>query len=350
MSRLIALFRILGKRFHDQCIHARLNLGIQRGGCRRHLIRNLSGQFDWIGGVKRFAVGHHLVQHRAPGKQIRAQIDCISAHLFRRRVGQQPSQAVAGLGGDQAHGGDAVAENLDQPIPLHHDFRRFQRSVRHALGPGCVQTRAHLARDIQKIPDRKAFLAREHRRNAVSLDVLHRGTELALDFTGAVKRCDVLGRQFTRTFTFSDQRLHKSGRTFAERLQILSLKRYRLIGFRIRRLIDQSGVGLGEFTLDFKSTKYHCHCSRLAVTAALLLSIDSANNRGRGMFRITPETRRRELRKYLRFRLSQSDLGSYCERSQSSTICRTFAPSGRRRTASRTETRTCPSLPRKPTQ
>src|SRR6266852_1041870 len=142
-----------------------------------------------------------------------------------------------------------------------------------SLGRSSIQTGADLASDIEQVPDREPFPAREHGRDTVALHVLHRGAELAIDLARAVKRGDIRGREFARALAFGDQSVDESGHAFAQRLQILGLERYGLVSFRVRGLVDQGSVGFGKLTLDFETAKHHRHCSRLAVTAALRPSI-----------------------------------------------------------------------------
>src|SRR5579872_634577 len=86
---------------------------------------------------------------------------------------------------------NAKTQNLDRPVPPAHDLRRFQAVMYEIVGAGVIQSAAQLASDIEKVPDREAFLPRQHGSDAVSLDVLHGSAELTFDFARAVDFADV---------------------------------------------------------------------------------------------------------------------------------------------------------------
>src|SRR6202163_623062 len=134
--------------------------------------------------------------------------------------------------------------------------------VSHILRGSVLKAGANLARNVEQIPDGEAFFARQHGGNAIALDVLHRGAELAVDFAGAVEKDNVLAGEIARTLAFGDQRVHKRVRTVAKRLQTLRLERHDLVGFRVESLINQGSLRLRKFTLDFESAKHRRHYNR----------------------------------------------------------------------------------------
>src|SRR6266478_4074528 len=163
--------------------------------------------------------------------------------------------------------------------------------VSHTLRGGLLQAGANLARNVEQIPDGEAFFAGQHGGNAVALDVLHRGTELAVDLAGAVEKDKVLAGEIARALAFGDQRSHKRVRAVAKRLQTLRLERHDLVGFRVHRLVNQGGLGLGKLTLDFEPAKHHRHYNRpRGDKPHYTLSMDLAKNRGRIEPRIAPST------------------------------------------------------------
>src|ERR1700681_3597906 len=114
--------------------------------------------------------------------------------------------------------------------------------VSYTLCGSVLQGGANLACYIQQIPDGEAFFARQHGGNAVALDVLHRGAELAVDLASAVEKDNVLAGEITRTLAFGDQRVHKRVRAVAKRLQTLRLERHDLVGFRVDRLVNHGSI------------------------------------------------------------------------------------------------------------
>src|SRR5208283_1145863 len=235
---------------------------------------------------ERLPTNHHFVENRAQGKQVRTQVDGFSANLFGRTIGHKPSQPFSRLRFDQAHVGDAVAEEFNQPIPLHQDLGGLERTMGHTFGGGLFQSGANLTRDVEQIPDGEAFFARQHGSDTVALDVLHGGAELAVDLARAIKHNDILSGKIARALALGNQRFHKRIGALAEWLQTLRLKRYHLVGFRVQRLINKSGLGLRKFTLDLEPAKHRRHCYRLAVTSRTTPDMNLAENRGRIELRI----------------------------------------------------------------
>src|SRR3979490_3412386 len=105
--------------------------------------------------------------------------------------------------------------------------------VSHILRGSVLKAGANLARYVEQIPDGEPFFARQHSGNAVALDVLHRGTELAINLTSAVEMDDILAGEITRALAFAHPRVRKHVRAIAERLQTLRLERHDLVGFRV---------------------------------------------------------------------------------------------------------------------
>src|SRR4029077_9842663 len=136
--------------------------------------------------------------------------------------------------------------------------------------------------------------------NAVALDVLHGGTELAVDLAGAVEKDNILASQIARTLAFGDQRVHKRVRTVAKRLQTLRLERHDLVGFRVDHLLNQGSIRLGKFTLDIEPAKHHCHynCPR-GDKPHYTLNYGVTKNRGRIEPRIPPSTTQPRVTKVL---------------------------------------------------
>src|ERR1700674_5253396 len=172
--------------------------------------------------------------------------------------------------------------------------------VSHTLRGSLLQTGANLSRYVEQIPDGEAFFARQHGGNAIALDVLHRGTELAVDLAGAVEKDNVLAGEIARTLAFGDQRVHKRVRTVAQRLQTLRLERHDLVGFRVDSLVNQGSLRLGKFTLDFEPAKHHRHYNRpRGDKPHYTLNYGVTKNRGRIEPRIPPSTARLRVTKVL---------------------------------------------------
>src|SRR6267378_4469478 len=110
--------------------------------------------------------------------------------------------------------------------------------VSHTLRGGLLQTGANLPRYVEQIPDGEAFFARQHSGNAVALDVLHGGAELAIDLASTVEKDNVLAGEIACALAFRDQRVHKRVRAVPKRLQTLRLERHDLVGFRVEGLIN----------------------------------------------------------------------------------------------------------------
>ncbi len=244
-----------------------MNPGIHRRRAAGHLILNLAYQRNRIRGIESLPASHHLVEDRAQGKQVRTQVDGFAPNLFGRAVGHEPAQAFSRFRCDKAHVGDAIAQDLHHPVPLHHDLGRLQRTMGHALRGSLLQTGANLPRNVEQIPDGEAFLARQHGSHAVALDVLHGRAELAVNLTGAVEQDNVLANELARALAFGDQRLDKRFRAVAQRLQTLRLERHDLVRLRVHRLVNQGGVGLRKLTLNLETAKHRRHYNRLAVTS-----------------------------------------------------------------------------------
>src|ERR1700736_26576 len=85
----------------------------------------------------------------------------------------------------------AKPEDLDRAIPAAHNLGRLQAVMNHAAGLSVLKAAADLPSNVEKVPDRKSLFASQHGGDAVSLHVLHRGTELALDFARAIDWSDV---------------------------------------------------------------------------------------------------------------------------------------------------------------
>src|SRR5947209_18821223 len=96
-----------------------------------------------------------------------------------------------------------------------------------------LKTARQLSSDIQKIPDRKSFFARQHRGNAVSLYVLHTGAELAVNDAGSRYIGDVRTTQNLAALSFRQQRLFQRRGALTERVQLDCLQRNRLSAFGI---------------------------------------------------------------------------------------------------------------------
>jgi hypothetical protein len=67
---------------------------------------------------------------------------------------------------------------------------------------GVIEAAAQLPADVEQIPDRKSFFARQHGRNAVALHVLHGGAELTFDFAGAPNLGDIRAAQNIGALSF----------------------------------------------------------------------------------------------------------------------------------------------------
>src|SRR5215471_21721551 len=83
-----------------------------------------------------------------------------------------------------SHARYTKAEDLHRSIPATHDLGGLQAVMHKLVGTGVVETVAELAADIKQVPNRKAFLARQHGGNAVALDVLHGRAVLAFNLSG----------------------------------------------------------------------------------------------------------------------------------------------------------------------
>src|ERR1700687_1402543 len=114
--------------------------------------------------------------------------------------------------------------------------------VSHILRGSVLKAGANLTRNVEQIPDGEAFFARQHGGNAVALDVLHRGAELAVDLAGAVEKDNILAGEITGALALGDQRVHKRVRAVAKRLQTLRLERHDLVGFRVDRLVNHGSI------------------------------------------------------------------------------------------------------------
>src|SRR5882762_3497118 len=182
--------------------------------------------------------------------------------------------------------------------------------VSHTLRGSLLQTGANLPRYVEQIPDGEAFFARQHGGNAVALDVFHRGAKLAVDLAGAVEKDNVLAGEIARTLAFGDQRVHKRVRAVAKRLQTLRLERYDLVGFRVDSLINQGGIRLGKFTLDFESAEHHRHYNRpRGDKPQYTLNYGVAKNRGRIEPRIPPSSAQLRVTKVLKIGRERRWLG-----------------------------------------
>src|ERR1700692_1714933 len=123
------------------------------------------------------------------------------------------------------------------------------------LRGGVIQCRAHLARNIEQIPDGEALAARQHGSHAVALYVLHCRTELPVDFSSTENGNNVLAGQISRSFSFGEQGIDECKRAVAEWSQVLNLEGHDLIRFLVQRLINLGGFGLGKLALDFEPLK-----------------------------------------------------------------------------------------------
>src|ERR1700730_4002438 len=172
--------------------------------------------------------------------------------------------------------------------------------VSHPVRGGLLQAGANLACYVQQIPDGEAFFARQHGGNAVALDVLHRGAELAVNLAGAVEKDNILAGEITRALALGDQRVHKRVRAVAKRVPTLRLERHDLVGFRVDRLVNHGCIGLGKFTLDIEPAKHHCHysCPR-GDKPHYTLNYGVTKNRGRIEARIPPSSVRLRVTKVL---------------------------------------------------
>src|SRR5690242_9120255 len=90
-----------------------------------------------------------------------------------------------------AYRGDAVTQDLYRAVPAAHDLRRLQAVVHDIVRRGVIQSAGQLSSDVEQVPDREAFFARQHRRDAVSLNVFHGGAERAFDLAGAINAGDI---------------------------------------------------------------------------------------------------------------------------------------------------------------
>jgi hypothetical protein len=88
--------------------------------------------------------------------------------------------------------------------------------VNEAVLLGVIEAAAQLAADIEQVPDGKSFFARQHGSDAVALDVLHGGAELAVDFRSAGYAGDVRAAQNLDAFHFFEQRFLQCRGAIAE--------------------------------------------------------------------------------------------------------------------------------------
>ena len=86
---------------------------------------------------------------------------------FRRLAGSQNRV--------RAHAGNPKAQNLDCPVPLHHNFGGLQAVMHDLVYPRMIECLTSLARDILQVPNRKSLLARQHGGNAAALHIFHIG-------------------------------------------------------------------------------------------------------------------------------------------------------------------------------
>src|SRR5215472_14369393 len=118
---------------------------------------------------------------------------------------------------------------------------------------------AQLAADIEEVPDREAFFAGEHGGDAVALDVLHGGTELSFDFSGAINLGDIGTAENLAAFGLGQESLLQISRPVAKGIQLDCFQRDRLAALGIVGFVDHAGRRFCQFTEDFEMADFRRH-------------------------------------------------------------------------------------------
>jgi len=125
-----------------------------------------------------------------------------------------------------------------------------------------VERAAQLPADVEKIPDRKSFFARQHGGDAVALHILHGGTELAFDHAGAEDGRNVGAAQCFRALRLSQQRLFERRRALTERAQLNYFQGNRLRGLRVIGFVDRARWRFRQLTQNLEGADLRRHVFR----------------------------------------------------------------------------------------
>src|SRR5580698_4920885 len=120
---------------------------------------------------------------------------------------------------ENARAGDTVTENSYRAIPAAHYLGRFQTVMHNILRDRIIEGAAQLPPDIEQIPNRESFFARQHSGNAVALHIFHGGAELAFEYSRAEDRCYVGAAHCLGALSLGQQRLFERSGAVAERAQ-----------------------------------------------------------------------------------------------------------------------------------
>src|SRR6516162_10846310 len=110
-----------------------MNLRIHVIGRNRCAFKNGLAQAFCILTIKRFSLGHHLIEHGPQAVEVRSAIRRVAPYLFRRHVRQERWNAIRNVLRELADAGDAETENLDGTIPPAHDLAWFEAVVNELM-------------------------------------------------------------------------------------------------------------------------------------------------------------------------------------------------------------------------
>ena len=196
----------LGHGFEDQSGQVGRNFRIQFERGNGDDVENLLPNGVYVRAIERLLPGCHLVQDRAPAKDIGPRVQGLTAHLFRRgviRSRREDSGAVF----FRPHASNAEAQNLDRAVPLDQHIGWMHAAMNHAMAVGVIQPVTNLAADVQHVPNGVAFAFRNRGRDAEPFHKFRGYAKAPVDFAGAVEQNNILMAEVTGTFRFLDQAL-----------------------------------------------------------------------------------------------------------------------------------------------
>ncbi len=161
-----------------------MELGIDVHGRHGSALLNAAAEGFGVFAVEGFAVGDHFVKQRTEAEDVGAGVERLSLDLLGRHV-VLDRRRLGRFRREFADAGKAEAEDANGAIPPAHNFGGLQAVVKNVLRVGVIEGAAHLAADIEQVPDGKTFFIGQHGGDAIALDVFHCAAELAVDFSGA---------------------------------------------------------------------------------------------------------------------------------------------------------------------
>jgi hypothetical protein len=193
----IALVGVFGKRLAQDLFDRRTNFGIERSRSGRRLVdlrddrgvRRVAGKGD--------APGEHLVQHHAERVDVGADVHTFGFGLFGGNVLRRADEhfvrkrRFAALGEAR----QAKVGEINVPVAVNQNVRRFDVAVQHALRVGVRQRSGDRANDFEYL-GRFEFPGAQNLLERFAVNVLERQEGCAIEFAEIVNGDDVRVIQF----------------------------------------------------------------------------------------------------------------------------------------------------------